>query len=96
MKLTGIIASPPIVINPEFEGIPNDQLINVSNWVHHVPYVLPQGKVTWESPKVVKEEVAGEEGEEKEEEEEAEDESTPAEPETGPAPLTPISSDEGK
>lgn len=69
-------------------------MTSIGNWVHHVPYVLPQGRVTWEAPKVVKEEAEGDE-EKEEEEEEAEDEGNSAEPETGPSPLTPITSDEG-
>jgi radial spoke head protein 4A len=68
--------------------------LNTANWVHHTPFILPQGKISWEAPKLVKEEKEGEE-EEKEEEEEEPEEETPAEPETGPAPLTSISSDEG-
>jgi radial spoke head protein 4A len=39
-----------IIINPEFEGLPNEALTQLSNWVHHVPYILPQGRVTWENP----------------------------------------------
>jgi radial spoke head protein 4A len=82
----------PIIINPEYEGLSNDQLLNVANWVHHTPYILPQGRVTWEAPKVIKEKT--EEEKEEEEEEEAEEEAAP-EPEAGPAPLNTIASDEG-
>ncbi len=84
------LANPPIVINPEYEGISNDQLVSVANWVHHVPFILPQGRVSWEAPKLVKEEKE----EEKEEEDEPEEE-IPQEPEAGPTPLTTLSSDEG-
>jgi radial spoke head protein 4A len=83
----------PIIINPEYEGLSNDQLLNVANWVHHTPYILPQGRVTWEAPKVIKEKT--EEEKEEDEEEEAEEETAP-EPEAGPAPLNTIASDEGK
>ena len=70
--------------------------MNIANWVHHVPYVLPQGKAVWEAPKVLKEESTAEGGEEKEEEEEEEEEeAAPVEPEQGPPPLSPISGDEG-
>ncbi|KAJ3019554.1 Radial spoke head protein 4 A, partial [Thoreauomyces humboldtii] len=43
-------ANQRIIINPEYETLPNDQLVDPANWVHHVPYVLPQGRVTWENP----------------------------------------------
>jgi radial spoke head protein 4A len=75
----------PIIINPEYEGLSNEQLLNVANWVHHTPYILPQGRVTFEAPKLIKEK----------EEEEEEEEEPEVEPEQGPAPLTPIASDEG-
>ncbi|KAJ3302502.1 Radial spoke head protein 4 A [Kappamyces sp. JEL0829] len=73
----------------EYEGMANDQLANITNWVHHIPYILPQGKVVWEAPKQIKEEK-----EEKEEDEEEPEEEAPVDPETGPLPLTAISSDE--
>lgn len=95
--MTHNLAPPPIVINPEYEGIPNDQLVSIGNWVHHVPYILPQGKAVWEAPKVLKEETIAVEGEEKEEEEEEEtdEDAAPVEPEQGPPPLSPITGDEG-
>ncbi|KAJ3101101.1 Radial spoke head protein 4 A [Phlyctochytrium bullatum] len=45
--------SATIIINPEYEGLPNDALLSPSNWVHHVPYVLPQGRTTWENPPTI-------------------------------------------
>ncbi|KAJ3000272.1 Radial spoke head protein 4 A [Globomyces sp. JEL0801] len=89
--------SPPVIINPEYEGLSNEQLLSVANWVHHVPYILPQGRVSWEAPKYLKEEVeAGNEDEEKDDDEGEEDEAPPGEAETGPPPLGMISADEGK
>jgi radial spoke head protein 4A len=85
--------NPPIIINAEYEGLSNEQLLLTSNWVHHVPYILPQGRVNWENPFVSKrdnEDEEAEEDEEKEEEEEAR-----IEPETGPAILSAINVDDG-
>jgi radial spoke head protein 4A len=31
-----------IIINTEYEGLTNENLLASSNWVHHTPYVLPQ------------------------------------------------------
>ena len=46
--------------NPDFEGIPLRELIDpsLSNWVHHVQYILPQGRCTWFNP-LQKGEVSG-------------------------------------
>lgn len=92
-----------VIINPEFEGLPNHQLLNLSNWVHHVPYVLPQGRVMWENPWATakSDEDKNDDGDDDEKEEDDETGETAngserAEPETGPAVLSPISSDEGK
>ncbi|KAJ3270098.1 Radial spoke head protein 4 A [Terramyces sp. JEL0728] len=85
--------NPPIIINPEYEGLTNEQLTMSANWVHHVPYILPQGRCNWEAPKVLKEEVEGEEKEE-EEEEEQDDEANAAEPESGPSLLGVLTSDD--
>jgi len=82
--------SPSVIINPEFEGISNDQLSNLGNWVHHAPYILPQGRVVYEAPKLIKEQRLGEEDEGDDEQEE---EST-AEPERGPQTLSSISADQ--
>jgi radial spoke head protein 4A len=77
------------VINTEFEPIPVRDLIDSSlaNWVHHVQYILPQGRCRWWNPMQKSEE----EGED-EEEEEGEEPEEP-EPEVGPPLLTPLSED---
>lgn len=73
--------------NSDFEGIQVIDLVeSLSNWVHHVQYILPQGRCNWFNPI------------QKEEEEEEEDEDKGEEPdyieqEVGPPLLTPISED---
>ncbi|XP_075042091.1 radial spoke head protein 6 homolog A-like [Mixophyes fleayi] len=76
--------------NPEFEGIPVAELVDsLSNWVHHVQHILPQGRCVWVNTAVKsEEEMEEEEGEEEEKEEEDE-----PEPEVGPPLLTPLSED---
>jgi radial spoke head protein 4A len=76
-----------IIINPEFEGFPNDQLLNLSNWSHHAPYLLPQGRTIWENPQKPKNAEENEENEEEEQED-------AVEPEVGPQILGQISADE--
>ncbi|KAJ3031980.1 UNVERIFIED_CONTAM: Radial spoke head protein 4 A [Siphonaria sp. JEL0065] len=93
---------PTIIINPEFEGLQNDSLLLLSNWVHHVPYILPQGRVTWENPfaslaKNSEDEEGGDDEEKEDGDGGGEEEENPAEtaePETGPPLLTPLASDE--
>ncbi|KND01845.1 uncharacterized protein SPPG_03635 [Spizellomyces punctatus DAOM BR117] len=87
-----------IIINPEFESLSPEQLIDPANWVHHVPYILPQGRVTWENPLGQKGEEEANEDEDEEEGSDAgegEEERENVEPETGPGILSPLSSDEG-
>ncbi|KAG8448479.1 hypothetical protein GDO86_015534 [Hymenochirus boettgeri] len=76
--------------NPEFEGIPVTELVeSLSNWVHHVQHILPQGRCVWINTTVkTEEEIEEEEGEEEDKEEENE-----PEPEVGPPLLTPLSED---
>ncbi|XP_049627312.1 radial spoke head protein 4 homolog A [Suncus etruscus] len=75
--------------NPEFEGIQVIDLVeSLSNWVHHVQHILPQGRCNWFNPNQKSEE---EEDEEKEEEKGEEPDYT--EQEVGPSLLTPISED---
>ncbi|XP_022094680.1 radial spoke head protein 4 homolog A-like isoform X2 [Acanthaster planci] len=76
--------------NPDFEGIPVKDLVDpsLSNWVHHVQHILPQGRCTWFNP--VQQQEDDFEDEEDEEEREEPDE---PEPEVGPPLLTPISED---
>ncbi|KAI8925429.1 radial spokehead-like protein [Entophlyctis helioformis] len=86
---------PSIIINPEFEGLANDQLLNLANWVHHVPYILPQGRVTWENPVARAENAEGGDDEDREEEEASEENAADnIEPESGPAPLSVITADD--
>nr|XP_033809507.1 radial spoke head protein 6 homolog A [Geotrypetes seraphini] len=76
--------------NPEFEGIPVlDMVENLSNWVHHVQHILPQGRCVWFNAYQKSEE----EIEEEEDEEEEGDEPGEQEPEVGPPLLTPLSED---
>jgi len=76
--------------NPDFEGIPVKDLVDpaLSNWVHHVQHILPQGRCTWFNPVQQQED----EFEDEEDEEEREEPDEP-EPEVGPPLLTPISED---
>ncbi|WAR19877.1 RSH4A-like protein [Mya arenaria] len=78
------------VENLDFEGIPVKELVDpsLSNWVHHVQHILPQGRCVWWNP-VQKNE---DEFEDEEEEEEREEPDEP-EPEQGPPLLTPLSED---
>ena len=92
-----IIGSATIIINTEFEGLPNDQLVSPANWVHHVPYILPQGRMTWENPFAKRGAEDGEERDEEEEEKTDEEANEPEpEPESGPAILGPLNNDEGR
>ncbi|XP_041510524.1 radial spoke head protein 4 homolog A [Microtus oregoni] len=77
--------------NPEFEGIQVTDLVeSLSNWVHHVQYILPQGRCTWFNPIQKNEEEEEEEDDEKEDKGEEPDY---IEQEVGPPLLTPISED---
>eukprot|EP01116_Phalansterium_solitarium_P019158 TRINITY_DN5268_c0_g2_i1.p1 TRINITY_DN5268_c0_g2~~TRINITY_DN5268_c0_g2_i1.p1 ORF type:complete len:485 (-),score=139.57 TRINITY_DN5268_c0_g2_i1:849-2303(-) len=78
---------PPLNVNADFEGLSNTDLLSSSNWAHHQPHILPQGRAEFASLKPPKDEDA----------EEAEDEETPEEEEhveTGPKLLTDIAADE--
>ncbi|XP_012505595.1 PREDICTED: radial spoke head protein 4 homolog A isoform X1 [Propithecus coquereli] len=78
--------------NTDFEGIQVIDLVeSLSNWVHHVQHILPQGRCNWLNPIQKNEEEEEEEDEEKEEEKGEEPEFT--EQEVGPPLLTPISED---
>ncbi|XP_033734834.1 radial spoke head protein 4 homolog A-like [Pecten maximus] len=78
------------VTNLDFEGLPLRDLTDSSlqHWVHHVQYILPQGRCQWHNP-VQKNE---EDFEDEEEEEEREEPDEP-EPEVGQPLLTPLSED---
>ncbi|XP_029427442.1 radial spoke head protein 6 homolog A [Rhinatrema bivittatum] len=76
--------------NPEFEGISSLEMVeNLSNWVHHIQHILPQGRCVWYNAYQKSEE----ELEEEEDEEEEKDETGEQEPEVGPPLLTPLSED---
>jgi len=79
------------VENVEFEPLRNQELIDpsLSNWVHHVQHVLPQGRCVWINPAVKTE---AEDFDDEEEEEEREEPDEPV-PEHGPPLLNPISED---
>lgn len=78
------------VTNLDFEGLPLRDLTDSSlqHWVHHVQYILPQGRCQWYNP-VQKNE---EDFEDEDEEEEREEPDEP-EPERGQPLLTPLSED---
>ncbi|XP_019949301.2 radial spoke head protein 4 homolog A-like [Paralichthys olivaceus] len=75
-------------VNPDFESILAAEMA-LSNWVHHIQHILPQGRCTWMNMAVEPKDSI-EEGETEETEEE------PDEPEAefGPPLLTPLSQDE--
>ncbi|KAL6046090.1 hypothetical protein STEG23_023634 [Scotinomys teguina] len=74
--------------NPDFEGIQVTDLVeSLSNWVHHVQYILPQGRCTWFNP------IQKNEEEEEEEDEDKGEEPDYIDQEVGPPLLTPISED---
>ncbi|KAM8873785.1 radial spoke head protein 4 homolog A isoform 2-T2 [Spinachia spinachia] len=75
-------------VNPDFEGIPVFEMASLSTWVHHIQYILQQGRCTWVN-------LAGKTGEDSNEEGEAEEKEEPdePEPEVGPRLLDPLSKD---
>ncbi|XP_037013968.2 radial spoke head protein 4 homolog A isoform X1 [Artibeus jamaicensis] len=73
--------------NPDFEGIQVVDLVeSLSNWVHHVQHILPQGRCNWFNPIQRSEE-------EEEDDDEEKEELDYIEQEVGPPLLTPISED---
>ncbi|RKP20358.1 hypothetical protein ROZALSC1DRAFT_21457 [Rozella allomycis CSF55] len=91
-------SSSVVVVNAEYEGRSQEELLQPSSWVHHQNYILPQGRTSWINPKTLIKESKEEDGNE-EENEEAEEgqeqtEEEAMEPETGPALLTTIEQDE--
>ncbi|XP_073994518.1 radial spoke head protein 6 homolog A-like [Rhodnius prolixus] len=83
---------PDYAINPDFEPIPLQDLVDPSMafWVHHNSHILPQGRAVWVDPNIEPRKLAGEgeeEGEAKKEEIEK------AEREVGPPLLTAASDD---
>jgi radial spoke head protein 4A len=81
--------------------------LNPSSWVHHVPYILPQGRVTWENP-TPKKGGRGEDGDgdggdgddddagndDDQDDSDKDPTDAPLEPESGPAILSPLSNDD--
>ncbi|ORX48989.1 hypothetical protein BCR36DRAFT_371054 [Piromyces finnis] len=84
----------PIIVSTEYEALSNDQLLDLSNWVHHVPYILPQGRTLWENPFGSEEDEENDEENSEEEDNDEENEAEKVEPETGPQLLSPISQDD--
>merc|ERR1712096_604225 len=62
----------------------------MANWVHHVQYILPQGRCSWFNPNQKNEDA---QDDEEDEEDEEEDQEEPDEPEQGAPLLTPLSED---
>lgn len=80
----------PIIINAEYETPSNEAFLNLDNWVHHVPFVLPQGRVVWQNPYPKQEN----QNEEEDDDNEIKADEIVAEPETGPDLLGSLSNDE--
>jgi len=85
------------VINPEYDGLATNALLDLTNWVHHVPYVLPQGRTTWLNPYGSEdaEEEKNEDDQEEEQAEESEEVLEGKEPEETKPALAPLADDEG-
>eukprot|EP00128_Syssomonas_multiformis_P015844 Colp12_sorted_trinity150504_noHs@29147 len=81
------------IVNQEFEGLEPEQLADatMSNWVHHVQYLLPQGRTTWFNPVVKKPE--DEEGDEEAGDDDHDEPEEENQQESGPGLLTPCSED---
>ncbi|XP_043518544.1 radial spoke head protein 6 homolog A isoform X2 [Frieseomelitta varia] len=79
--------------NVHYDPLPIKDLIDpsMSNWCHHAPYLLKQGRIVWWNPSGRAEDELGEEEEMDEEEEE--DAKARVEKEVGPPLLTPLSED---
>jgi radial spoke head protein 4A len=84
-----------IIVNPDYEGVANEALINLNSWVHHVPYILPQGRTTWVNP-VRKENESNDDDDDASNDDDASrnDDANEPSPETGPSILTPLARDE--
>lgn len=79
--------------NPEFEVGKISEFADVTNWCHHVSYILPQGRTAWWNPMEKADDEMEADDEEDEEEKEQLDE---PEPETGPPLLTSVAEDASK
>ncbi|KAK9876746.1 hypothetical protein WA026_014984 [Henosepilachna vigintioctopunctata] len=83
-------------VNPKYDPVPLKDLTDgsMSFWVHHVQYILPQGRTSWWSPIPAPEEPDEAEAEDlAEEDEDEKPKMAGPEPETGPPLLTPLSED---
>jgi len=78
------------VLADDFEGKPLSELLvpDLSGWVHHGQYILPQGRCKWINPGI-----KGDEDEDQEDDEEEEEEEE-IEAEEGAPLLTPLQNDE--
>jgi radial spoke head protein 4A len=94
-----------VVLNSDFEWPGLETLMSPENWVHHMPFLLPQGRTVWANPfpPTEQQEREPEEGDEEEGDQEEEgannensEENGEVEPETGPSILTPVSDDARK
>ena len=80
--------------NVDFEGLSLQELTDplMHNWVHHVQYILPQGRCTWfnsfEKPE--------DDFEDEDLDDEDEEETDEATPETGPPLLATVAGDAGR
>lgn len=85
----GDSAGGQVVLNTEFEWPTHDTLLQMENWVHHIPYVLPQGRTSYANP-FAKQKNADEDADDEEEDDAQND---GGEKESGPPMLTPIAED---
>lgn len=75
----------PVQVNPEFEGLDPVDLLSQTNWVHHYPSILNQGRCSYFSLK-----------EREDSDDEDEDKPNQDDTEFGPKILTEISEDHCK
>ena len=78
--------------NPEFEVGKISEYADITNWCHHISYLLPQGRTVWWNP-IQK---ADDEFEDEEEDDEEKEQLDEPEPETGPPLLTSAAEDASK
>ena len=79
--------------NPEFICEKISDYLDISNWCHHVHYLLPQGRTLWWNPvQKAEDEFEEEEYDEDDEKEQPEE----PEPEDGPKILTSAAEDASK
>ena len=79
--------------NPDFEVDKMFEFSDISNWCHHIPYLLNQGRTVWWNPvQKADDEFEEEEVEDNDEKEQPDD----PEPENGPPILTSAAEDASK